>query len=145
MSPAKYLVDTGILIYALRSDLRAFRLLNRLTATAPIATSAVCAFEILRGTRSDRQEAATENMISRLEVISLDILAGRHAARIMRTHPGIFGSKETVPDALIAGCAVEGGATLVTLNRRQFERLVYPDLDVLIIEQDAPDWIVSLS
>lgn len=140
MKLKKYLVDTGILIYALRSDLRAFRLLNRLTQDAPVATAAVCVFELLRGSRGERQAEAVDRLLLRMIVAPLDVGASRHAAAIANSHRGVFGAKETAPDALIAGCAVESGSTLVTLNRRQFEALDYPGLDVLLVSQDAPDW-----
>ena len=144
MRPTKYLLDSGILIFALRSDLRAFRLITYLTARGVIATSAINAFEVLRGCRSGKQLTSTEHLLSRTEIVPLGIRASRHAAQIALAHPGVFGNTNTVPDALIAGCAVDGGGAVVTLNGRQFRDLRYPGLEVIMVEQDAVDWTAGI-
>jgi len=145
MTPTTYLLDSGILISMLRLDLRAFRLVGHLTERGTLATTSVCAFEVLRGCRSEQQEARTDRLLSGLEIVALDIRAGRTAARIARLNRAVFGSTNTVPDALIAGCSVERAATLVTLNRRQFSDFRYPALEMLVVEQDGADWTAGIA
>jgi hypothetical protein len=60
-------------------------------------------------------------------------------------YPGIFGSGQTTPDALIAGCAVEADSTVVTLNKRQFAGLRFPGLRMVIVEQEGSDWTTGLT
>jgi predicted nucleic acid-binding protein len=42
---------------------------------------------------------------------------------------------------LIAGTAYAHRATLVTLNTRQFSGLRIPGLNLLLIDQQATDWV----
>jgi len=63
------------------------------------------------------------------------------AGKIIRESPGIFSSDKAVPDAIVTASAVATSATLVTLNTRQFSRLRIPGLNVLLIDQQATDWV----
>jgi predicted nucleic acid-binding protein len=77
------------------------------------------------------------------EVASQDIDAGiaELGSQIARGHPGIFSTDRATADALIAGTAYAQNATLVTLNTRQVSRLRIPGLNLLVIDQQAADWV----
>jgi len=62
----------------------------------------------------------------------------------MRSFRGVLGGDFAVPDALIAGTALVNGATLVSLNRRQFAALADAGLDLILIPQEAADWTSAL-
>lgn len=67
------------------------------------------------------------------------------AADLMRTQSGVFSGEKSIPDALIAATAVVDGAALVTLNTRQFSRVQAPGLELLLVDQDSPDWVAAVS
>jgi predicted nucleic acid-binding protein len=63
----------------------------------------------------------------------------------MRDHPSILHGSASVPDAMIAGTAVAYGARFITLNTRQFSAIKHPDLDLVLLDQRADDWIAAVS
>ena len=140
-----YLIDTGIIIRQLRGDARAGELLNALSASGEILTAAVTAFEIYRGCRSQSDERAATALFDLIPVIELTHEVARAGGAVMRAYPGVFSSDRAAIDALIAGTAIVAEAALVTLNAKQFARTHVAGLDVLVLNQDSPDWIASVS
>ncbi len=140
-----YLADSGILVRDLRGDHRASDLLSHLYTSAPLAVSTMTAFEVIRGCRSERQEAQTLGLLQVFDIVDVDFEVARTGAELMRAHPRVLSSTQSVPDALIAATAIVRGLTLITLNRRQFARLKHPDLDLVLLNQDAADWVADVS
>ena len=140
-----YLIDTGIIIRQLRGDTRAGELLNALSASGDISTAAVTAFEIYRGCRSQGDERAASALFDLIPVIELTHEIARAGGAIMRAYPGVFSSDRAAIDALIAGTAIVAEAALVTLNAKQFARTHVAGLDVLVLNQDSPDWTSAVT
>jgi predicted nucleic acid-binding protein len=63
----------------------------------------------------------------------------------MRGHPGILHGSQSIPDAMIAGTAMAYRARFVTLNTRQFSAVQHPDLDLVLLDQNAGDWVAVVS
>jgi len=141
MTTTVFLIDSGILIRHLRRDSRASLLLDHLSERGDVTASAISVFEVYRGSRTDMETAAARDLFT--EVASKDIDAGiaEIGSEIARAHPGIFSTDRATADALIAGTAYTQHAILVTLNTRRFSRLRIPGLDLLLINQQAADWI----
>ena len=135
-----YLIDSGIIIRQLRGDNRAAELLNALSVSSEIATAAVTAFEIYRGCRSQSDERAASALFDLIPVIELTHEVARAGGAVMRAYPGVFSSDRAAINALIAGTAIVAEAALVTLNAKQFARTHVAGLDVLVLNQDSPDW-----
>lgn len=120
-------------------------MLDHLEALAsPLTASAVSVFEVLRGCRRSVETLAAEALFARIQCIGVDYASAAEAALLIREHPGVLSSERAVADAMIAGTAVASGLTLVTLNTRQFSRLQVAGLDVLAIDQTAPDWVSTV-
>jgi predicted nucleic acid-binding protein len=140
-----YLIDSGIVMRQLRGDRRAADLLRRLRRAGAISTSALVFFEVLRGCRTPAEEAAARNLFEFIPVVDVTNLVAEAAALIAREYRGVLSGDRATPDSLIAGSALSRGATLVTLNTRQFARLIVPGLDILLVNQQSDDWTTSIS
>ena len=141
----RFLVDSGIIIRLLRGDRRAGLLLDRLRDSGLLSTSAIAAFEVFRGCRNDREHQAAERVFAQLMMSDLAYDSALVAADLMRTQSGVFSGEKSIPDALIAATAIVDDAALVTLNTRQFSRVRAPGLELLLVDQDSPDWIAAVT
>jgi tRNA(fMet)-specific endonuclease VapC len=92
---------------------------------AGLATTAVSRFELRAGTRTARQERAVSGLLEGLLTLPLDTTAADRAGSVRRALEKA-GSGIGMADSLIAGIALTHGASLLTRNRRHFERV--PDL-----------------
>ena len=140
-----YLLDSGILIRDLRHDVRAGRLLNHLATLGEVITSVVTVFEIFRGCRSRFEEDEAHLVFERITPVPQTYACAIAAAHLMRGHPGVMHGSASVPDAMIAGTAMAYRARFVTLNTRQFSGVQHPDLDLVLLDQDAGDWVSAVS
>jgi predicted nucleic acid-binding protein len=104
------LVDTDILVDHLRG-VRRFR-----AGDAEIGVSIVTRAELYAGQRVD--ERRVDLLLAGFHEFEVDLAIAERAGRVART-AGI-----PLPDALIAATALEHGLTLVTRNRRHFDRVV---------------------
>lgn len=139
-SSADYLIDTGVLIRLLRGDVRAGRLLDYLADRGSLVTSSIVVLELFRGCRDQAQEDAAESVLRRFAISPPDYDVAVAGARLMRNERTIFSGGQSVPDAIIAATATHIGATLVTLNTRQFSRINVPSLKLALVDQESPDW-----
>ena len=142
--PTRFLVDTGIFIREMRGEPRARDLLEHLERTGLIEGSAVTLFELVRGCQGDTDRRAVEAIFAHVTLVEVDYSSAWTAGELMREHSGVLSSERAVADALIAGTAIVRGAVLVTLNTRQFARLNVPGLDLILVPQDAPDWVAAV-
>ncbi len=129
----------------LRGDVRAADLVDHLSQRGTVLTSAIVAFEVYRGCRDRSDESAARNFFQAYLALTVDEDIALDASRLFQSHPGIFSAEKSIPDALIASTAAVDGAALVTLNTRQFSRIQRPDLKLLLIDQDSPDWVAAAS
>ncbi len=121
----RYLLDTNIVIFALRS--RPDPLRSRFTsADGMMAVSTVTVAELAYGAERSSHPAqnreAVEEFLSLLEVQPLDAAAAEHSGRI-RAELATAGTPIGAYDLLIAGQARSRGLVVVTNNIRAFARV----------------------
>jgi tRNA(fMet)-specific endonuclease VapC len=87
-----------------------------------LATTAVSRFELRAGARSVRQERAVGALLEALAVLPLDAVSAERAATVRRELEKA-GTGIGMADSLIAGIALAHGASLLTRNKRHFERV----------------------
>jgi tRNA(fMet)-specific endonuclease VapC len=119
---AMIVADSDVLIDYLRDrDPSASRIEIELQ-TRSFATTAITAFELWAGARSRRQGMAVEALLAAMTLLPLDDESARKAAEVKRSLIA-RGEEIGAADCLIAGICLVYGATLLTNNRRHFERV----------------------
>lgn len=121
----RYLFDTNILSELIRNPQGTVT--QRLRGLAPeaICTSIVVACELRYGARKRNSPVLTqrvESLLKSVPVIPFEVEADRHYAAI-RDHLERTGQPIGGNDLLIAAHSLALGATLVTYNLREFERV----------------------
>lgn len=89
---------------------------------AGLATTAVTRFELRAGVRTARQEKAVAGLLEGLVTLPLDTTAADRAAAVRRALEEA-GTGIGMADSLIAGITLAHGGSLLTRNRRHFERV----------------------
>ncbi len=121
----RYLLDTNIVIFALRARPDSLRARFR-AADGMMAVSTVTVAELSYGTerslRPQQNRDAVEELLARLEVQALDGAAAEHSGRI-RAELAAAGTPIGAYDVLIAGHARSRGLIVVTNNTREFDRV----------------------
>lgn len=115
---ADTLIDTNLLILALRRRPQAIHLLKRLKTEGALHISVVTRTEILAGMHASEEERTME-LLSSLRNLPVDGASADQAGRWMYTYVR-RGVQLSVPDAIIAAAAVAHGLTLVTTNAKHF-------------------------
>ena len=116
---ADYLLDTNILIFALRSDPKALDFLDALERKKERACiSVVTRTEILAGMRPHEEERTME-LLDSLENLSVDEAIADRAGRLIYQYAR-QGVQLSLADALIAATALEHDLTLATTNPKHF-------------------------
>ena len=87
-----------------------------------LATTAVSRFEIVSGVRGERQRRRVESLLEFTLTLPLDGAAADWAARIRRSLESV-GRKIGMADCLIVGIVLRHDGTLLTRNRREFDRV----------------------
>ena len=91
-------------------------------ATGRLQTTAVNAFELLRGTRTADERDKVSSLLAALTILPVDERAAFHAAEARRDLEG-RGQGIGMADYLIAGVCLGHSATLLTRNVDHFERV----------------------
>lgn len=118
---ARYLLDTGLLIQHLRGKRRAVQLMRNLGKSNQLAISTVTRLEIHAGMRPE-QEYATQKLLSRFASLDLDRNIAERAGKLVQ----ILSQQNKsigMADTIIAATALQHNITLVTLNKKHFERV----------------------
>ena len=115
---AQLLLDTAVLIDALRGREASERLRKLSGEGAPPYVCAINVEEVRRGTRSGEEEAVG-NLLGALRIAPLGRAEGERAGR-WRAGFAANGITLSQPDCLIAAAAVGVGARLATGNPRDF-------------------------
>lgn len=89
------------------------------------ATTAVTAFELRSGVRTPRQARDVETLLDAMTILPFGPEEAAAAAEVRRLVES-KGQPIGMADYMIAGTCVAAGGTLLTRNRRHFERI--PDL-----------------
>ena len=111
-------LDTTVLIDALRGRPAVDRLRDLRRQRLPLLTTAINVEEILRGLRAGEEEAA-EALFAGLHVLPVRRQEGELAGRWRRDHAG-RGLTLHQADCLVAACAATAGARLGTGNPKAF-------------------------
>ena len=120
-------VDTSLLIDALTGARRSGPALQRWLADGNrLEISTLVVYEYLRGPRTTEQREFFEHMLSAAPMIPFGIEEAGIAAHIYR---GVNRARGREIDLGIAACALMRGATLWTLNPRDFSDI--PGLNVV--------------
>jgi len=115
---ADTLIDTNLLILALRKRPEAIHLLKRLKAEGELHISIVTRTEILAGMHPS-EEGRTMDLLSSLSNLPVDVASADQAGRWIYAYAR-RGIQLSVPDAIIAATAFAHGLTLVTTNAKHF-------------------------
>ena len=117
--------------------------MNHLFAAGDLLTSAITVTETFRGCKGHEEEAAAAHLFDWVIPLDIDYRTARVAGNLMRQFSSVFGSDRAAADALITATAVVVGTVLVTLNTRQFSRLPPGSVELLLLDQEAPDWVTG--
>lgn len=121
---ADHLLDTNVLILALRSDPKALDLLDALDRKREhVCISVATRTEILAGMRPYEEERTIE-LLGSLDNLLVDEITADQAGRLIYQY-ACQGIQLSFPDALIAATALHHGLTLATTNPKHFP---IPDL-----------------
>lgn len=114
--------DSDVLIDALRGrEPSAGRVTEGLEA-GTLGTTAVTVFELLSSARGPKQRQAIEALLGALSILPFDRAAGETAASL-RLELEASGRGIGMGDYLIAGICVSRSASLLTRNRKHFQRI----------------------
>lgn len=115
------IADSDVLIDFLRGKGAADRIAYEVK-TGGLHTTAISAFELWAGAKSDQQVAAVETLLAALIIIPLDSGSARRAAKVRRELEG-KNADIGMADSLIAGICLEREGVLITRNKKHFERI----------------------
>jgi tRNA(fMet)-specific endonuclease VapC len=124
---AVIVADTDVLIDALHGK-DAGAQVDRALRTGALATTAVTAFELESGARSEQARAAVRLLLDAVPILALDEESAARAAAVRRALEG-RGLGIGMADYLIAGICLARDAALLTRNTTHMERV--PGLTVL--------------
>lgn len=114
--------DTDVLIDYLRGHERSAKRIAFEIEQGHLATTAITAFELRVGARTQRQQAVVEVLLDALRILPLDADAATAAADARRA---LFerGEDIGVADSLIAGVCLANQGMLITNNKKHFKRI----------------------
>lgn len=115
--------DTDVLIDALRGREPSASRIREGLVDGTLATTAVNAFELQSGARTDRERDAVERILGAMRILPLDSAAGARAAACRRELES-GGRAIGMGDYLIAGICLDRAARLLTRNRSHFDRVI---------------------
>lgn len=113
-----YLLDTNILILALRRHSPTLDTIQKLHQQGLLYISVVTRTEVLAGMHA-HEETRTLSLLNPLNCLAIDITIADQAGRWVY-HYARQGTQLSVPDGLIAATALHHSLTLVTTNAKHF-------------------------
>lgn len=116
------IADTDVLIDYLRGHGDWARRIAIELGTGSFATTAITAFELRSGARTPRQAKAVETLLDAMTLLPFGPEEAAAAAEVRRKVEA-KGQPIGMADYLIAGACIAAGGTLLTRNRRHFERV----------------------
>ena len=115
------IADTDVLIDYLAGK-GAADAVEQLLRRGTIRTTVISRFELLSGAKNPKQLARHMELLEGIPSLSLDAAAADAASEIRRSLERA-GNPIGMADSLIAGIVTTNGGTLLTRNRRHFERV----------------------
>jgi predicted nucleic acid-binding protein len=120
-------LDTSALIDSLSGPRRSLQTLIRLAEDGHrLSLSAIVLYEWLRGPRARPELVAQEELFPRHACVPFGAAQADMAARLYRT---VASARGRELDLAVAACALQDGATLWTLNTRDFKDI--PNLKLI--------------
>jgi predicted nucleic acid-binding protein len=120
-APDRRLVDTDILIDALRGAQDAIALISDWRHSSDVRISIVSAMELIGGCRNSGELAGIRTFLRNFVVVPISASASVLAQRLMESFHLSHGLQ--IPDALIGATALEHGLALFTRNTRHFSMI----------------------
>ena len=114
--------DTDVLIDALRGRGPSADRIALELGTGSLATTAINAFELRSGARSEEAREAIEALIAAMIILPFDQRSAERAAAVRRELEAT-GAGIGMADYMIAGICLVQSAILLTRNRRHFDRV----------------------
>jgi predicted nucleic acid-binding protein len=114
--------DTDVLIDFLAGRGEAAALVAAELERGTLHTTVVTRFELLAGARTPQQQETLMQLLGAIPALVLDPAAADLAARVRRSLD-LRGEAIGMGDSLIAGIVLRHGGSLMTGNRRHFERV----------------------
>jgi predicted nucleic acid-binding protein len=121
------IADTDVLIDYLAGKGEADAV-ERVLRRGALSTTVITRFELLSGAKSSKQLARLVQLLGAVPSIPLDAAAADAASEIRRSLDQ-SGNTIGMADSLIAGIVISNGGSLLTRNRRHFERV--PGLELV--------------
>lgn len=125
------ILDTDILIDSARGVGEAVSCLQQIENNDALAISAVTEMELIIGCRNKNELKSLRYFLHRFKIISVNEEISDMATDLLKTYRLSHGL--LIPDALIAGTAIDKGVRLVSKNRKDYryietlELLPYPE------------------
>jgi predicted nucleic acid-binding protein len=116
------IADTDVLIDYLEGRSLGAEAVFQALRRDELQTTTINYFELLAGARRRRQQESILALLESIQVLPLDVDAARRAAEV-RQQLERSGIGIGMGDSLIAGIALARGATLLTRNKRHFDRV----------------------
>ena len=122
-----FIADTDVLIDFLRNCGDEAKRIELELKTGGLCTTAVSAFELWVGAKSQKEKAAVGTLLNALSIIPLDAPASNLAGEVFRN---LESKGETIgmADSLIAGICLHRNSMLITRNKKHFKRV--PNLKI---------------
>ena len=114
--------DTDVLIDFMRGRGELAGIVADELQRGTLQTTVVTRFELLAGARTPGQLESLQQLLGAVPALSLDSAAADRAA-VVRRALELRGEPIGMGDSLIAGIVLQHGGTLLTRNRRHFERV----------------------
>jgi predicted nucleic acid-binding protein len=121
------LIDTDILIDALRGISDGVEFLANQHASSGVQISIISAMELVVGCRHSRELALLQQFLQKIKIFPINVAISQKAYQLMELY--FLSHGLLIPDALIAATALEHGLTLYTKNIRHFQMI--PELQLL--------------
>lgn len=115
------IADTDVLIDYLAAK-GEFAAVERLLRHGALNTTVITRYELLSGAKSPKQVSRLMQLLEAVPSFELDEAAADAASEIRRSLER-SGNSIGMADSLIAGIVISNGCTLLTRNRRHFERI----------------------
>lgn len=122
----RYVIDTSVIIDLLRGGSIWQKFIGEIDDNSSLMISAVTVFELFSGLSTKDAQVAKkiEHFLKNFEIIGVDYEIGILAGTIFRD----IARDLEVPDYIIAASALTVRATVVTLNKKHFEKI--PSLSI---------------